>query len=530
MPSESARPLAGRILRVVLGSGEVADRDLLARFAATREEDAFAELVRRHGPMVLGVCRRVTGHPHDAEDAFQAAFVVLARRAAQVARPEQLANWLYGVALRTALEARKARRRVQEQPVSAAPEPAAPPEPDDNTDLRRVIDEELARLPDKYRAAVVLCDLEGVSRSAAAVQLKIPEGTLSSRLAHARKVLAGRLSRRGVTASAALITSILGREAVSAVPRELVVLTARVARAAVAGAVPAGAVSASVSSLADGAMKTMLATRLRTMLGAVAACGLLGLGAYGLAQVPGQNGVPPIPDQPLPPPPAVTVVGQPANNPFWEPELIDAEQGKSAEKVAARGIEDDDVPYASTPSQAVVRVEDSKLIVRQRVAAYRATSQNVNGHTIHSYQRKSSVQASTHDAADVSVFDMKGNRLQPKVWKERLKMDVHALVAFDGKLPNPREMTLFKEDTLLVVLPASQTAVTGYGAANGYNTQPPAVTAPAVPAPFAAPPALRPSTPPPAVPSTTVRPPRATPVPPTPPAGAPDLPPEPDGT
>ena len=188
MPTESMpRPLARQLLRVVLGSGDIADRDLLARFASTRDEDAFAELVRRHGTMVFGVCRRVTRHPQDAEDAFQAAFVVLARRAAQVRNPEQLANWLYGVAYRTALEARATRRRVQEQPVSAAPEPAAPPEPDDTADLRRVIDEELAKLPDKYRSAVVLCDLEGMPRAAAAAQLQIPEGTLSSRLAQARK-------------------------------------------------------------------------------------------------------------------------------------------------------------------------------------------------------------------------------------------------------------------------------------------------------------------------------------------------------
>ena len=138
MPTESApRPLAHKLLRAVLGPGEATDRDLLARFIRSRDEDAFAELVRRHGRMVLAVGRRVTGHPQDAEDAFQAAFVVLARRAAQVNRPEQLANWLYGVAYRTALEARAARRRVLEHPVSRVrPEPAAPTPPDDTTDLR----------------------------------------------------------------------------------------------------------------------------------------------------------------------------------------------------------------------------------------------------------------------------------------------------------------------------------------------------------------------------------------------------------
>lgn len=129
MPTESPQPLPRQLLRVVLGTPDVPDRDLLARFVASRDEDAFAEIVRRHGPMVLAVCRRVTGRPHDADDAFQAAFLVLARRAAHVGRPELLANWLYGVAYRTALEARAARRRAEERVVPAAPEPAAPEPP-----------------------------------------------------------------------------------------------------------------------------------------------------------------------------------------------------------------------------------------------------------------------------------------------------------------------------------------------------------------------------------------------------------------
>ncbi|MBX9583076.1 MAG: sigma-70 family RNA polymerase sigma factor, partial [Gemmataceae bacterium] len=186
-----ARPILAAVLR--LAADGPADRDLLARFAQDRDEDAFAELVRRHGPMVLAVARRVTGSPEDAEDAFQAAFLVLARRAGQVGRPDLLGNWLYGVAYRTALEARKARRRVKEQAVPDAPEPAAPDDPPaahDPADLRRVIDEELAALPEKYRAAVVLCELQGLGRREAAARLGVPEGTLSSRLAHARKLLA----------------------------------------------------------------------------------------------------------------------------------------------------------------------------------------------------------------------------------------------------------------------------------------------------------------------------------------------------
>jgi RNA polymerase sigma factor (sigma-70 family) len=438
---------------------------------ASEAEDAFAELVRRHGRMVLAVARRVTGHPQDAEDAFQAAFLVLARRAAQVNRPEQLANWLYGVAYRTALEARAARRRVLEHSVTTAPEPAAPPPPDDAADLRRVIDEELAKLPDKYRAAVVLCDLEGLPRADAAARLKIPEGTLSSRLAYARKVLAGRLTRRGITSSAGAIAVVLSREAIgSTVPRELVLLTARAAaKVASGGVVPPDLVSPSVSSLTDGVMKTMLAYRLRLMLGLVLVSGLVGLGAYGLAQTtPAQT-------QPLPQPEVIRVnPGQNAFDPYIAGTLV---QQPKPEKVAPKGIEDDDVPYPSTPAQAVVRVEDGRVIVRQRSSrVVSVAAQNVPGQAVVAWQRKSDVLATSHDPADVSVFDMKGNRLQPKVWKEKLKNDVHALVSFDGRLPNPRELTLFKEDTLIVVLPTGTTAVWGVT-----DVVHPPVTVPATP-------------------------------------------------
>ncbi|HSQ54972.1 MAG TPA: sigma-70 family RNA polymerase sigma factor, partial [Gemmata sp.] len=389
-------------------------------------------------------------------DAFQAAFIVLARRAGHVKHPEQLANWLYGVAYRTSLEARAARRRGQEQLVSSAPEPSTLSEPDDTAELRRVIDEELARLPEKYRAAVVLCDLQGASRSEAAVRLQIPEGTLSSRLAHARKVLAERLSRRGVTASSAAVTLVLGSEAIAAVPRQLLTLTTRVASRALARrSVATGLISPTVSSLADGVMKTMLIHRLRLALAAIVACGLVGLGAYGLAQVPAttqsSNGELPF---------VGSNVGQNpievTENPFRDEIAAQRKsQAKPPMKVGPKGIEDEDVPYSSFPHQAIVRVEEGKLIVRQRVQHYQQLAQTVGQATVVSYERKSSVTASAFDPADIAVFDMKGNRLQPKSWKEKFKVDVHVLVSLEGTLPNPRELALLKDDVLLVVLPGS---------------------------------------------------------------------------
>lgn len=449
MPTESPRPLARQLLRVVLGTSDVSDRDLLARFVASRDEDAFAEIVRRHGPMVLAVCRRVTGRPHDAEDAFQAAFLVLARRAGHISRPELLANYLYGIAYRTALEARAARRRVEEHVVPAAPEPAAPPPPDDVTDLRRVIDEELARLPDKYRAAVVLCDLEGLPRAVAAAQMGIPEGTLSSRLAHARKVLAERLSRRGVTASATAIAAAFGREALgTAVPHTLTNTTVSAAVRFAPGGTAPPAVSPAVSSLTEGVLKTMLATRLRQTF----AVGLLVCGLVGVSSALGQQFRTTLPVENAPP----VVAYDPTSGVYFVEGQPKATEPK---KYPAKGVEDDDVPYGTFPTQAVVRMDDGKLLVRQRSHYYEskvvATTGNARSPSreVTTYVHKSGVVATTHDPADVAVFDMKGNRLAPKTWKDLFRSDVHVLVSTDGKLPNPRELALFKQDTLLVILP-----------------------------------------------------------------------------
>ena len=181
---------------------EAPDAELLARFARTRDEAAFRELVDRHGPMVLAACRRVLGCPHDADDAFQATFLVLARRAGAV-RVRSVGDWLYGVALRSAAVARRtaARRRARE---GRAAVPERDESAEDVADLRRVLDDELARLPPKYREVLVLADLEEKDRRQVAAELGVPEGTVASRHARARTLLAGRLTRRGWGLPAAL--------------------------------------------------------------------------------------------------------------------------------------------------------------------------------------------------------------------------------------------------------------------------------------------------------------------------------------
>src|SRR5262249_26795173 len=161
-----------------------------------RDEAALAAIINQHGPMVWGVCRRLLGH-HDAEDAFQATFLVLVRKAASIAQRELVGNWLYGVAHQTALQARRTagRRKAREVQVTEMPDTEAVQQ-DQGPDVRPILDEELSRLPDHYRAVIVLCDLEGRTRKDVAVHLSCPEGTVASRLVRARALLAKRLAGR----------------------------------------------------------------------------------------------------------------------------------------------------------------------------------------------------------------------------------------------------------------------------------------------------------------------------------------------
>jgi RNA polymerase sigma factor (sigma-70 family) len=269
-----------------LADGGLTDGQLLARFLDGRDEAAFAALVRRHGPMVLGVCRRVLGHEQDAEDAFQATFLVLARKAASVAKREAMASFLYGVAYRTALRAKAqaARRRATERQVEEMPHPAVgPPEAQD---WRPVLDRELSRLPPKYRAALVLCDLECKPRREAARQLGLPEGTLASRLATARRMLAARLAKCGVSLSGGALAVALAEGASAAVPAPWVHSTAKAATLLAAG--QAAAVATPAALLMNEVLRAMLMTKLKGFGVAAALLAVL-LGVGGLAyRAPGQ--------------------------------------------------------------------------------------------------------------------------------------------------------------------------------------------------------------------------------------------------
>ncbi len=263
-----------RRLAARLAPDPATDGELLARFLDGRDEEAFAALVGRHAPMVLGTCRRVLGNRADADDAFQAAFVVLVRRGRSLTDRASVGGFLHGVAYHTALKARAmaAKRRVRE---AAARPPEPPP---DHSEVLAALDAELAALPEHYRGPVVLCELEGRTRREAAVALGVPEGTISSRLATAHRLLGKRLRARGFAGAA---PAVLLAGAAAAPGR----LTAAAVRAAADGPSP------TVSVLVSEVLKMMLLHRLR--VGGVALAAAVVFGAVAVGAAPRQEAADP---------------------------------------------------------------------------------------------------------------------------------------------------------------------------------------------------------------------------------------------
>jgi RNA polymerase sigma factor (sigma-70 family) len=284
--------------------GELTDGQLLGCFLGERDEVAFEVLVRRHGPMVLGVCRRILRHTQDTEDAFQATFLVLARKAGAIGQRELLANWLYGVAYRAALEARSSRRHRERQ-VLQMPDLAAEEEADSCEELRRILDRELNALPEKYRIAIILCDLEGRTRKEVARQLGLPESTLSGRLTTARRMLARRLARHRVEPGDSLLT-LLSPGAAGSLPPALVITTTQ----AVGGAI----LSAEVAAIAEGVLKAMFLSKLTGALAIAMGCLLLGgtvLATFSPPTVERVGQQPAVVGNPAPEAPPVPVAARP---------------------------------------------------------------------------------------------------------------------------------------------------------------------------------------------------------------------------
>jgi RNA polymerase sigma factor (sigma-70 family) len=273
-----------RHLRTVAGTHyhHRSDRELLAAFTARNDQAAFTALVQRHGPMVLGVCRRVLHHLQDAEDVFQATFILLARRVADIRKPESLASWLHGVASRMAHNAKRSASRRRKHEGRAQPLPPVNPTAELAwREVQALLDDEVQRLPEIYRVPFILCCLENRSQAEVARQLGIKAGTVWSRLTHARRLLQQRLSRRGVALPAVVgLLAVSAEAAMAAVSGSLVSSTAQAAALSAAGSTTDGA-SARVIALVQGAQQAMPSKcKMATLV--LLAVGVLGAG-FGLA-------------------------------------------------------------------------------------------------------------------------------------------------------------------------------------------------------------------------------------------------------
>jgi RNA polymerase sigma factor (sigma-70 family) len=268
------------------GPGKLLDRELLDRFTQHHEEAAFELLVERHGPMVLRVCQRVLQDRHAAEDAFQATFLVFLRKAHSLKKRDLLANWLYGVAYRLALRARADAFKRQNKEAGYTAKPG-----EDllnqvtGRELCRVLDEELLRLPERYRIPFLLCYEEGQTRDQVARQLGCSLTTLKRRLVQGRELLRSRIARRGLTLSGVMVAAGMSQNAApAAVPVLLLVATTRLAHCLEAGgAGAAGQVSAKVIALAEGVLKTMMATKIKIVAVILVTVATLAAGAGALA-------------------------------------------------------------------------------------------------------------------------------------------------------------------------------------------------------------------------------------------------------
>jgi RNA polymerase sigma factor (sigma-70 family) len=256
-------------------AAERTDAELLQRYIAQRDERAFEALLRRHGPMVLGVCRRLLRNHADVQDAIQATFVVFLRKAASIRPRGNVGNWLHGVAHRTALKANAMNRRRRDKERQARPATGCDGGDGANAALLEALDTELSRLPEMYRTAIVLCDLEGRSYREAAAQVGCPQGTLSGRLTRARMLLARRLAARGITLTAAAWAMIRAPAASASVPPSLFADVLRLSDALAGHGMPAaGVLPHRVASLSKGVIQMLLLSKLK-LLGGVFVLGAI---------------------------------------------------------------------------------------------------------------------------------------------------------------------------------------------------------------------------------------------------------------
>jgi RNA polymerase sigma factor (sigma-70 family) len=437
----------------------LSDGQLLDCFLRGRDEAAFEALLRRHGPMVLGVCRRILGNEHDAEDAFQATFLVLVHKGASVAAQESVGSWLYGVAFRTAQKARvtTARRRVKEKQM------ARPDEWHNHDDLwselRPLLDQELSHVPDRYRAPIVLCDLEGHTRKEAARRLGCPEGTVSGRLSRGRLLLARRLKRHGLDLSAGAVGVVLaGHASGASLPVPLVQSTTRAATLVAAGHPVTAAVSGPAAALTQGVLLAMRLSQVKLALIVTLAVGLIGLG-WGVFQtraaapvkegetVAGPAIAAPVPNVPAKDDARINLPKGPA--PVQVLASIDKD-GKLVIKTANLVFRPLPVPPANGGPGGLPGATPPVAPV---LPANPGTPPGAPAIAIGRAEAAWELQSQTYDLDDIVVLNTRGKKLDPKEVRKLLKEETVALASMWGQKLDPLHLRVIKEGTLLFELP-----------------------------------------------------------------------------
>lgn len=476
MANARIRAVVRRIRHTALcDSGGLSDGDLLERYLSQREEAALEALVRRLGPMVLGVCRRNLRDLHDADDAFQATFLVLLRKAHTIVPRERVGAWLYGVAYRISLKSSAMkRRRCARQQVLA--DVAGPPARGED-DWLALLDREIKRLPEKYRLPIVLCDLERKTRKQAARALGWPEGTVATRLQHGRALVQKRLASRGLTLSAAAMTLAWADSvAAPAVPAPLLAATVHCASLFAAGTA-AGLVPSNLITLAEGALRAMVVTRIQSIslvLAVVTVLGLSGWAGVTRSAAQAQQLVPQPQDQ-LVPPPGNDLAGAPG-------------QVDSGTDRGGLGL-----PTGPTPQQALISLDKDKLVVKTNRTYYEPQQlKDAAGRQVTTYAVRNYMETERYEVQTVEVYDMKRRKLDNLDMAKWLRQEIPALLLVGTRDIDSLHLRLIKDGTLIFVVPGR-----GHPPATASLPSPPTVLNPVAnpfkePAPPpSAPPAVR---------------------------------------
>lgn len=434
MANARIRAVVRRIRHTALfDSGGLSDGDLLERYLSQREEAALEALVRRLGPMVLGVCRRNLRDAHDADDAFQATFLVLLRKAHTIMPRDRVGAWLYGVAHRIALKAGAMNRRRRARQKALA-DLAGPPARGED-DWLALLDREIKRLPEKYRLPIVLCDLEHKTRKQAARALGWPEGTVATRLQHGRALVQKRLAGQGLALSAAAKTLAWAESvAAHAVPAPLLTATVHCASLFAAGPA-AGLVPVKLVTLAEGALRAMVVTRIKCISLVLAVVTVLGLGGWaGVTRSAVQA------QQFAPQPHGKEPAGAPVQ----------------ADRVVVSGTVERGagLPTGPTPQQALVSLDRDKLVVKTNRAYYEPKQvKDAAGRQVTTYAVRNYMETNRYEVQTVEVYDMKRRKLDNLDMAQWLRQEIPALLLVGTRDIDPLHLRLIKDGTLIFVVP-----------------------------------------------------------------------------